>query len=559
MKIRGTNWGDYLEGTSKADVIYAGGGYDTIDGRGGDDVIYGSNRSDWSYAANRIYVSAGNDIFYGGNKYNILEFDNVGDRMRLSITGDKIKFTSSTINGTIEVHHVDELNLEAHKVSLHIPEGNFFARFRLSPYDDRIISKSAITIDDIGGDNYFRTSRYDETISVSLGDDTIYSGGGDDVIRLGSIEGKDFVDAGSGSDIVQVDGSAGTLFGGTGEDVLEFGNVYGSRGVTVDLTKTSMNFGSSSHRTLVLHDFEHIRGSEFDDRLYGDDKHNMLFGDHGYDTLIGRGGDDNLDGYDGDDVLIGGEGDDTFRVDEADTAMGGNGDDIFFLSYGDATIDGGKGFDILDYSASQLKSISLSTRSGASIYVKRSESIEGVFGSIFDNKITGNAKNNYLAGNDGRDVLKGEDGDDLLTGGEGDDTLTGGQGHDVFLFKNHREHGVDIIGQDRIVDFNDGVDKLAFAGRNEYDLSRGIENFDTLKSGKDTVEFDTKTFRTLVSSQFSQQDDAIAHSAAVRIIYDRVDGLVYYDADGSGKKEAAILVADIGKDLTLSAADILVL
>jgi serralysin len=48
-------------------------------------------------------------------------------------------------------------------------------------------------------------------------------------------------------------------------------------------------------------------------------------------------------------------------------------------------------------------------------------------------------------------------GNDLLNGGKGDDTMVGGQGADTFVLRK----GPDV---DRIVDFEDGIDKLRLLG-----------------------------------------------------------------------------------------------
>lgn len=58
----------------------------------------------------------------------------------------------------------------------------------------------------------------------------------------------------------------------------------------------------------------------------------------------------------------------------------------------------------------------------------------------------------------GDDTLSGGKGDDFLFGGAGSDTLTGGEGADQFVFLANSNNG-----QDTIVDFTAGSDKVAFA------------------------------------------------------------------------------------------------
>ncbi|MCA0432164.1 MAG: CAP domain-containing protein [Proteobacteria bacterium] len=78
-------------------------------------------------------------------------------------------------------------------------------------------------------------------------------------------------------------------------------------------------------------------------------------------------------------------------------------------------------------------------------------------GNELSNVLIGNKGNNSLSGLDGNDTLLGNAGNDTLNGGTGNDTLYGGAGADVFRF--------DAIGfgDDKIMDFTDGSDRLSFA------------------------------------------------------------------------------------------------
>lgn len=68
----------------------------------------------------------------------------------------------------------------------------------------------------------------------------------------------------------------------------------------------------------------------------------------------------------------------------------------------------------------------------------------------------GNADANWLHGNAGDNRLNGGGGTDTLFGKGGDDTLTGGGGADYFVF--------DRAGVDRVIDFQDGLDRLVIEG-----------------------------------------------------------------------------------------------
>jgi len=72
-------------------------------------------------------------------------------------------------------------------------------------------------------------------------------------------------------------------------------------------------------------------------------------------------------------------------------------------------------------------------------------------------KLYGRAGNDTLRGDTGNDTLYGERGRDMLDGGAGNDLLSGGADADVFRFAGK-------WGSDKIVDFQDGVDRIDLRG-----------------------------------------------------------------------------------------------
>jgi Ca2+-binding RTX toxin-like protein len=144
-----------------------------------------------------------------------------------------------------------------------------------------------------------------------------------------------------------------------------------------------------------------INGTNGGDSLYGGAAADVINGLNGNDTLKGFGGADRLDG--------------------------GNGIDTVF--YGDSTAGVG---------------INLATGRGVGGSAQGDTliSIENVFGSNFNDTLTGTSGANQLHGQDGNDVIKGGGGNDFLDGGNGNDilvssiwdasTLDGGAGDDTF-------------------------------------------------------------------------------------------------------------------------------
>ncbi|MFN9733617.1 MAG: calcium-binding protein, partial [Microcystis sp.] len=106
-------------------------------------------------------------------------------------------------------------------------------------------------------------------------------------------------------------------------------------------------------------------------------------------------------------------------------------------------------------------------------FVGNNIEINGYWGN---DQITGNAANNVIIGGGGDDNLNGGGGEDTLIGGLGSDQLTGGEGRDRFIFNS-----VDEIGQganqDKILDFNTGLDTIDISGIDANSLNAGNESF----------------------------------------------------------------------------------
>jgi len=242
---------------------------------------------------------------------------------------------------------------------------------------------------------------------------------------------------------------------------------------------------------------EQIVGGPFDDVIEGNDVFNVLIGLAGNDTITALGGDDALVGGAGDDVLDGGDGfdfaenyfvdafmsqdllagpvtvnlitgvstgngNDTLVAMEAasgsmgDDVMTGNaetndfvalfeGSDTVDAGPGDDVVDGGEGADDLDggpgvdllgnLDAPDGMTIDLSTQTNSHGDVFTG--FENVWGTFFDDVITGDDGPNELVGLDGVDLLSGLGGDDLILGGffgfvdPEADTADGGLGTDA--------------------------------------------------------------------------------------------------------------------------------
>lgn len=178
------------------------------------------------------------------------------------------------------------------------------------------------------------------------------------------------------------------IWDGGGEDTLDATSA--DRRITLSLDVGTHSFFGTSPNNLITAAgqvtinmgtlIENVDATSFDDEVSGNAAANRLDGRAGNDTLMGRAGND---------VLIGGLGDDL--------------------------LDGGEGVDIaqyLDAPASVRVDLQAGSAEG-SAGKDRLISIEGIWGSAFD------------------DVLSGSDGDDLFRGGAGNDLIDGRGGTDL--------------------------------------------------------------------------------------------------------------------------------
>jgi len=323
----------------------------------------------------------------------------------------------------------------------------------------------------------------DNKINALGGNDTVWGDGGIDTIEGGS--GNDFLHGGAGNDNIQDSAGDDLVWGDEGNDTINTGD---------GLDQAFGGDGNDLIRGGLGGDI--VDGAAGDDILYGDNGNivagvmdstgdaDVMTGGDGNDVLYGGGGADALDGGNGNDVLVGGIG--------VDGMIGWYGDDTFIMDASDVgfnnAIDGGIGFDVVDYSASLGAGKTAAGRTvGVAINLSNAGAgvvpvgvqvpdsflaVEGVIGSAYDDVlIGGSAVVVDVAGvpvplldangvpvplvdalgvpitdpvtgaplfrtvnNDWR--IDGGAGNDLLEGGPGNDILNGGAGSDTVNYLN---------------------------------------------------------------------------------------------------------------------------
>ncbi|SDB67016.1 calcium-binding protein [Belnapia rosea] len=160
--------------------------------------------------------------------------------------------------------------------------------------------QSAPIVGTAGRDRLYGSSRA-ETLDGLAGNDTIFAGGGHDVILGNGPEGgfgnplagpgNNLIFAGSGNDTIYAGYQSDTVHGGLGNDSIDGSGVFASSGA-----------GAGVSAALDLGDL-----------LDGGAGRDWIDGEGGADTLLGGTGNDTLHGNLGRDLLSGGSGHDLFQ------------------------------------------------------------------------------------------------------------------------------------------------------------------------------------------------------------------------------------------------------
>nr|WP_287665689.1 calcium-binding protein [Accumulibacter sp.] len=383
---------------------------------------HGSRHSDYligSSAANTLFGNEGDDILYGGGGNDYLSGGAGADTLIGGAGGDTLDGGAITdrING---------------------------ADFNLASY----VSSTAGVTANLGAG-----------AGVGNGSTSDGFGGIDTLININLIRGSDFADSITGSVALvleQMEGGLGndTLNGGATTDTLNQENnnrvSYQNAGgaVSVDLAAGTAS-GAAGNDILI--NFNQIRGSAYNDTLLGSDstQSERFEGLAGDDSIDGRGGFDDVaydrstsavnvnlatgtasDGFGGTDTLSHIEGIRGSAYHDVLTGgLAANGTSVsdglierFIGNAGNDTIDGGQGYDRVDYTTSPNGVIvtlndtldgSASDGFGGTDTLRH---IEGVRGSAYNDTLTGSDSATFesFEGREGNDQIDGKGGVDRV-------------------------------------------------------------------------------------------------------------------------------------------------
>ena len=301
------------------------------------------------------------------------------------------------------------------------------------------------TILGTSGDDRLKGTSRSDVIAGMAGNDVVSGLGGNDY--LCGFSGDDRVLGGSGGDTISGDQDDDALVGGGGRDYLlgwggddsidggpgkDIASWWGSTtGVTASLsTATAMGQGSDSLKSI-----EGLEGGRGDDSLVGDDTSNWFALGPGDDTVDGAGNYRDFVSYyyskEGVSVNLAagtatGEGTDTITAVEG--VYGSKYDDTITGDEQANWITPGPGDDVVDGAgAFDVDDIVDYTASKAAISVDLAVGTASGEGTDTLTGIEG------VRGSKGNDTITGEDSGDELAGGGGDDTLVGGEGNDNLI------------------------------------------------------------------------------------------------------------------------------
>ena len=298
-------------------------------------------------------------------------------------------------------------------------------------------------------------------ILTGLGDDT--------VTNTGTLLGD--IDLGQGNDTVNAGGNDTVITGGAGDDIIDGGAGVDTAVFTGSLLSYDLTVDNGALEVTDL------AGTDGTDTLTNVEF--VTFADGTYRVVLGTAGADATGATTGDDLILLLEGDD--RVNAS------NGDDYIFAGIGDDEVIGGAGADYIDGGDGTDEARYANSNAGVTVNLVTDANtgghaegdtllnIENVYGSRFDDVITGDSGDNVLTGFNGNDTLTGAEGINQLNGGNGNDIFIGGTGADV-LNGGSGQDTVDYSGSDARVEARLGGSQVFDGGFATGDSFQGLEN-----------------------------------------------------------------------------------
>jgi len=280
---------------------------------------------------------------------------------------------------------------------------------------------------------------------------SLLGGAGDDDLTLTALDASDHIDGGSGYDTLRVNSiTGGTIVLGDTTLTSVESITLGTSNAVIKTSDATVAAGSSLAVTVAFNSSYTFDGSAEAD---------------GYFVLTAL---------------------------SSSTLTGGAGNDTFILKGGDDHLDGGGGFNTVDFSNEGPVTLDLSYTGLQYFYFSdylTVANIQGVIGSAGDDRLTAASSNSYLSAGIGNDTLVSGAGSDYLDGGAGFDlvsyrTATGGITVDLSITsaQNTGGSGSDTLLGIEAIYGSDYGDTLRGDGTHSVYLA-GFDGNDMLYSG----------------------------------------------------------------------------
>ena len=481
-------------GVNVESLYFDGAGNFNATGNGLNNIIYGGTGNDTligGYGNDDLYGITGSDSLIGGAGNDTLN-GGVGIDTLIGGAGNDYYYYDGTDSITELAGAGTDTIESTGSVNISLTDA-------LANIENARLSFVAIAGTNITGNglnNVLIGSNYSNTLLGEAGNDDLVGYGGSDTLVGGA--GNDTLNGGTFAD---------SMTGGAGDDVYYVDEVG-------DIVMELLNGGTDS----VFSSVSFVLTANVENLTLTGNNDNVGFGNALANVITGDDSNNNLDGYGGNDRLIGGAGNDflsgahfTLGGQGIDTLIGGAGDDGYYWGTGDTITElAGGGTDYVYANNSYTL--------GANIENAYSSSNAAI-------SLTGNALDNRLFSGSFNDTLIGGAGNDFLGGGNGLDVLTGGTGNDTFV--------INADGVETVTDYALGTDRIV--------LNIGGLTFNGAGN-------------TLTANQFDLTIGGLIDTNT-RIIYDQLDGQLFYDVDGLGGV-GAVLIADFTDGLALNAISI---
>jgi Ca2+-binding RTX toxin-like protein len=580
FNFSGSSLAETVFGTSFNNRIIGGGGNDTLLGQGGTDTLDGGNGDDLLYLDVRLGSIV--DVDGGANTDNaaifvqrttgasVIEFSLDAS---LSVGGRMVNVESVSISGSDN----DGGAGLARVISGYSGRDNIFGSTGADTLrgfggnDNLSGADGNDNLDGMDGDDTMRGGNGNDFASGGVGTDFLYGDAGNDILFGGA--GGDQIVGGDGDDTIMGDAGADSMFGGVGYDIVSYINEVAGVSVVLNQSRTVDVGGVATSE--FNQEFEGVIGSNFNDTLSGDGGANLLEGGLGVDILNGGAGFDiasyanatsgltlfmgggtfnsgeaNGDTHTSIEGLIGSQFSDIIGGDAGvnelrglngndfiygrgglDTLLGGDGNDVLSGGLDADRLEGGTGIDVAFYREATV-GLTASLLTGGGTGEAAGDTyldIENIWGSDFNDVLTGDNNAGQVYGFAGNDVLSGLDGEDYFYGGQGFDTLTGGAGVDNFFFLSWNDHTNQYgtlepyEGGDTFTDFTSGTDKVI--------LSRYWFGFGNIGGPAAAL---TETHANFVT-------DGNVATGRPSLIWSNTNRTLSFDADGNGATQAVLL------------------